>query len=130
MNENFINEKDDELYGEKNNNTIKYIIIGAIAAIIVLIIIFLLPKGTTISKTNMEKQMKEYSKQYFDKYMSINDNTNEYVVTLDMLENANKQGEKYDLKGLEKCKKQTTTSRIIVDSKTREIKKIEVELNC
>lgn len=130
MNDNFINEKDENLYGEKNNNTIKYIIIGAIAATVVLLIIFLYSKNTTISKTNLEKQMKESSKKYFEKYMSINDNTNEYVVTLDMLENANKQGEKYDLNGLEKCKKQTTLSKIIVDSKARKIKKIEVEVNC
>ena len=129
MNENYINEKDEELYVEKKSNTIKYILIGAFATIIVLLIIYLLPKGNIISKDTLEKQMKEYSKQYYDKYMSINDNTNEYVVTLDMLENANKQGEKYNLKELEKCKKQTTISKIIVNSKTREIKKIEVELN-
>lgn len=130
MNENFINENEEELYGEKNNNTIKYILIGPLAVIIVLLILFLFPKSTTISKTNIENMVKESSKNYFEKYMSINDNTNEYTVTLDMLENANKQGEKYNLKGLEKCKKQTTLSKIIVDSKTRETKKIEVKLNC
>ena len=130
MNENFINENEEELYGEKNNNTIKYILMGPLAVIIVLLILFLFPKSTTISKTNIENIVKESSKNYFEKYMSINDNTNEYTVTLDMLENANKQGEKYNLKGLEKCKKQTTLSKIIVDSKTRETKKIEVKLNC
>ena len=130
MNENFINENEEELYGEKNNNTIKYILMGPLAVIIVLLILFLFPKSTTISKTNIENMVKESSKNYFEKYMSINDNTNEYTVTLDMLENANKQGEKYNLKGLEKCKKQTTLSKIIVDSKTRETKKIEVKLNC
>lgn len=130
MNENFINENEEELYGEKNNNTIKYILMVPLAVIIVLLILFLFPKSTTISKTNIENMVKESSKNYFEKYMSINDNTNEYTVTLDMLENANKQGEKYNLKGLEKCKKQTTLSKIIVDSKTRETKKIEVKLNC
>ena len=130
MNENFINENEEELYGEKNNNTIKYILLVPLAVIIVLLILFLFPKSTTISKTNIENMVKESSKNYFEKYMSINDNTNEYTVTLDMLENANKQGEKYNLKGLEKCKKQTTLSKIIVDSKTRETKKIEVKLNC
>ena len=125
-------EEDKDLYENKddNKNIVKYILMGVILAVIVLLIIFLLPKGTTITKDSLEAQIKESSKQYFDKYMSINDNTNEYIVTLDMLENANKQGEKYNLKGLEKCKKQTTLSKIIVDSKTRETKKIEVELNC
>ena len=130
MNENFINENEEELYGEKNNNSIKYILMVPLAVIIVLLILFLFSKSTTISKTNIENIVKESSKNYFEKYMSINDNTNEYTVTLDMLENANKQGEKYNLKGLEKCKKQTTLSKIIVDSKTRETKKIEVKLNC
>ena len=129
--DNFLNQY-RELYenqNSKSNNT-RYILIGAFSAIIVLLIIIFYPKVTTVSKTNIEKQMKEYSKQYFDKYMSINDNTNEYIVTLDMLENANKQGEKYNINGLEKCKKQTTLSKIMVDSKTREVKKIEVEVNC
>ena len=113
-----------------NKKNIKYILIGGVAAIIVLLLIMLLPKLANISTNTLEKQMKKSSKEYFEKYMSINDNTSEYLITLDMLENANKQGEKYNLKGLEKCKKQATISKIIVDSKTREIKKIEVELNC
>ena len=126
MNEDFINEK-EELYGEKKGNNIKYIIIGIL---IILFVIFLLIRGNNFNKNSLEKQMKLSSKDYYEKYMSINDYTNEYIVTLDMLENANKQGEKYNLKKLEKCKKQTTISKIIVDSKTRDIKKIEVELNC
>lgn len=126
MNEDFINEK-EELYGEKKANNIKYIIIGIL---IILFVIFLLIRGNNFNKNSLEKQMKLSSKDYYEKYMSINDYTNEYIVTLDMLENANKQGEKYNLKKLEKCKKQTTISKIIVDSKTRDIKKIEVELNC
>ena len=126
MNEDFINEK-EELYGEKKDNNIKYIIIGIL---VILFVIFLLIKGNNFNKNSLEKQMKLSSKDYYEKYMSINDYTNEYIVTLDMLENANKQGEKYNLKKLENCKKQTTISKIIVDSKTRDIKKIEVELNC
>lgn len=129
MNEKFLNENDEELYEEKTNNYFKYILIGIIIAIILLLLLFLL-KNNRINERTLKEQMKEYSKQYFEKYMSINDNTNEYIVTLNMLENANKQGEKYNLKGLKKCKRQTTTSKIIVDSKTRETKKIEVELNC
>ena len=125
-NDSFIEEEKD-LDNKKN---IKYILIGGVAAIIVLLLIMLLPKLANISTNTLEKQMKKSSKEYFEKYMSINDNTSEYLITLDMLENANKQGEKYNLKGLEKCKKQATISKIIVDSKTREIKKIEVELNC
>ena len=126
MNEDFIDEK-EELYGEKKGNNIKYIIIGIL---IILFVIFLLIRGNNFNKNSLEKQMKLSSKDYYEKYMSINDYTNEYIVTLDMLENANKQGEKYNLKKLEKCKKQTTISKIIVDSRTRNIKKIEVELNC
>ena len=129
MNEKFLNENDEELYEEKNNNYFKYILIGITTVIILLLLLFLL-KNNRISRSSLKEQMKDYSKQYFEKYMSINDNTNEYIVTLDMLENANKQGETFNLKGLEKCKRQTTTSKIIVDSKAREIKKIEVEVNC
>ena len=127
----FINEENN-LYDNKNDkkNNIKNIIIGLIATIIVLLITFLLNKGKIITKDALETKMIEFSKNYYEKYMSINDNTNEYIVTLDMLENANKQGEKYDLKGLEKCKKQTTQSKIIIDFKSKKLKKIEVELNC
>lgn len=113
-----------------NNNFLKYIFISTLTIVIMLPIIMFLLKNSAFNKNSLEKQMKKYSRQYYDKYMSINDNTNEYVVTLDMLENANKQGEKYNLKELEKCKKQTTITKIIVDSKSKSIKKIEVELNC
>lgn len=132
FNEDTFLDENNDLYENHNNKKIskRYILIGVSAAILLLMIIFALPKTKIIKKNNIENQLKEYSTQYFNKYMSINDNTNEYIVTLDMLENANKQGEKYNLKGLEECKKQTTLSKIIVDSKTREIKKIEIEENC
>ena len=67
MNENFINENEEELYGEKNNNTIKYILMVPLAVIIVLLILFLFPKSTTISKTNIENMVKQSSKNYFEK---------------------------------------------------------------
>ena len=72
MNEKFLNENDEELYGEKNNNTFKYIFIGLTTVIILLLLLFL-SKGNKINKSSLEKQMKESSKQYFEKYMNIND---------------------------------------------------------
>lgn len=122
--------KEDNYSYEKQNNSKKYILIGALAAIGVLGIMLLLTVGNTMNKKTLENKMKQSSKEFFEKYMSVNENSYEYIVTIDMLENANKQGEKYDLKGLEKCKKQITLSRISIDIKTGKVKKIEVELNC
>ena len=107
MKENNLNEKEEYLFDKEKKNNNKYIMFGALAAIILIILLFILSTGT-INKKSLENKMKKSSKEYFEKYMSVNENSYEYIVTLEMLENANKQGEKYDLKGLEKCKKQTT----------------------
>lgn len=129
MKENNLNEKEEYLFDKEKKNNNKYIMFGALAAIILIILLFILSTGT-INKKSLENKMKKSSKEYFEKYMSVNENSYEYIVTLEMLENANKQGEKYDLKGLEKCKKQTTISKLSIDFKTGKTKKIEVELNC
>lgn len=144
MKEGKMNEKEEYLFDSgndkkqlkekkhtsENQNSKKNILIGALAAIGVLGIMLLLTAGNAMNKKTLENKMKQSSKEFFEKYMSVNENSYEYIVTIDMLENANKQGEKYDLKGLEKCKKQITLSRISIDIKTGKVKKIEVELNC
>lgn len=78
----------------------------------------------------LEKKMEVASKDYYEKYISTNDSTSAYIVTLNMLINANNNGENYDLKGLEKCKPQSTLAIITVNYKNGDPKKVEVELNC
>ena len=107
--------------------------IGLVIGIIIIIILIALSFiFMTNNKTDnkLADVMAEASSDYFKKYMSVNDSTSAYVVTLDMLENANNEGENYNLTGLENCKKQSTLARVTVDFKTGEPRKIEVELNC
>ena len=110
---------------EKSKNEI---IIGIIIVILLLAGYFLFIKNG--SDKTLENKLKKASTDYFEKYMSTNDTTSTYVVTLDMLKNANSQGENYDLKGLEKCKAQSTRSRITINYNDGKPKKVEVELNC
>lgn len=110
---------------EKSKNGI---IIGIIIVILLLAGYFLFIKNG--SDKTLENKLKKASTDYFEKYMSTNDTTSTYVVTLDMLKNANSQGENYDLKGLEKCKAQSTRSRITINYNDGKPKKVEVELNC
>ncbi len=78
----------------------------------------------------LENKIETASIDYFEKYMSTNDSASTYVVTLDMLINANNNGENYNLTGLEKCNKQSTLSRITINYNNGQPKKVEVELNC
>ena len=110
---------------EKSKNGI---IIGIIIVILLLAGYFLFIKNG--SDKTLENKLKKASTDYFEKYMSTNDTTSTYVVTLDMLKSANSQGEDYDLKGLEKCKAQSTRSRITINYNDGKPKKVEVELNC
>lgn len=128
IDEKLINNTSYEKGDNKKKITKPLIIITTVVILLLIGVLLFVNRGS--SPENLEKQMKEASEKYFEKYMSINDNVNEYIVTLNMLQNANKQGEKYELKHLNKCKKQTTLTKIFVDSKEKKIKKIEVELNC
>ena len=98
--------------------------------IIVIILLVSLYKDFNIGNKLLESQMSKASIDYYKKYMSVNDSENEYLVTLDMLRNANENGEKYNLSRLKKCKKQTTYSKIYIAHKSRKVKKIKIELNC
>ncbi|MBR3198543.1 MAG: hypothetical protein IKG27_00855 [Bacilli bacterium] len=110
---------------KKGNN----VIIIAVILIVALIGGFFFFAKSKTDKT-LEKKLDTASREYFTKYMSANDSTSIYVVTLDMLKSANNQGEKYDLKGLEKCQGQKTLARVTIDYNNGEPKKVEVELNC
>ena len=100
--------------------------------IILLIVVVLCGLGyylffSTKNEKVLKDKMIKASRDYFEKYMSVNDSTYSYVVTLSMLENAE---EKYDLKGLEKCNKNTTKAELIINYNTGKPKKVKVELNC
>lgn len=126
INEKYIKEKSSNK--NKKYNILKTIFYLIIIFIIIILLALFIKNNKDTKK--IESQMRKASEDYYEKYISINDNTNTYIVTLEMLETANKQGENYNLKGLEKCKKQTTQSKITVNFKNGKAKKIEVELNC
>lgn len=88
-----------------------------------------LNNGTTHMKDE-EKAMKEPAEDYFNKYISANDSTTTYDITLQMLEDANKNGENYNLKSLEKCNKTKTIARVTINFQNGKPKKTEIILNC
>ena len=108
-----------------------------VALIIVLIIVVVGAAGAYLflqnneSKNNeLENKMETASRDYFEKYVSANDSENVYKITLQDLEDANKEGEEYDLKGLEKCDKTKTFANITIDYQDGTAKKAQVELKC
>ena len=116
-----------------------FTLIEMLATIIILgilVTIVLLSANRLISSSNLEyyntseKMMILASKDYFEKYISANDSVNIYKVTLKDLEDANKNGEEYDLKGLEKCDKEKTFANISINYQNGTAKKAQVELKC
>lgn len=106
------------------------LIIGLIIVIAVAIGAFFVIKETESKNNELETKMDTASRDYFQKYVSANDSVNVYKITLEDLENANKEGEQYDLKGLEKCDKTKTFSNVTIDYKDGTAKKTQVELKC
>lgn len=108
-----------------------------VVLIIVLIIVVVGAAGTYLFLQNNEKHSKELenkmetaSRDYFEKYVSANDSVNVYKITLQDLEDANKEGEEYDLKGLEKCDKTKTFANVTINYQDGTAKKAQVELKC
>ena len=108
-----------------------------VVLIIVLVIVILAVVGAFLFFQNNETRNRELedkletaSRDYFEKYVSANDSASVYQVTLEDLEEANKNGEEYDLKGLEKCDKTKTFADITINYQNGKAKKTQVELKC
>ena len=108
-----------------------------VTLIIVLVIVILAIVGAFLFLQNneshnqkLEDKMATASRDYFEKYVSANDSASVYQVTLEDLEEANKNGEEYDLKGLEKCDKTKTFADITINYQNGKAKKTQVELKC
>lgn len=82
------------------------------------------------SNSHLKKLMEDASKDYFKNYISTNDSASTYEITLDMLNEVNKDGKTYNLKGLENCNKKKTVTRITINYNTGNPKKVETELSC
>ena len=109
----------------------KIVIIILLVIIIVTIVgVILFVQNNETKKHNLEKKMETASRDYFEKYVSANDSVNVYSVTLEDLEKANKNGEEYDLEGLEKCDKAKTLANITINYQNGKAKKAQVELKC
>ena len=107
-----------------------FVIIVLILIIGVAVAGFLYFEGTEKETNELEKKMDTASRDYFEKYVSANDSVNVYKITLQDLEDANKAGEEYDLKGLEKCDKTKTFANVTINYKDGTAKKTQVELKC
>ena len=106
-----------------------------IGAIIVIVILALVVGGVFFlyneeqGNKELEDTIKPLAEDYFDKYMSINESSNAYTVTLKDLKEANENGEDYDLSKLNKCSDETSVT-ITIDYRTGKVKKSEVKLDC
>lgn len=106
---------------------------GVIGLIIVILIVlgvlaFLIIDNN--NQKNMKKALKAPMLDYFDKYVSVNSTATSYKVTLKMLKEANKNGEKYNLKSLSKCDEDKTYATITIDFSTGKVMHTEYKLNC
>ena len=109
----------------------KILIIIVLAALILAgVFTFMFLMNNENQKHELKEKMEVASKDYFEKYISANDSVNIYKVTLKDLEDANKNGEEYDLKGLEKCDKEKTFANITINYQNGTAKKAQVELKC
>ncbi len=107
-------------------------LIGAIIVIAILVLVvggvfFLYNKEQ--NNKELENVIEPLAKDYFDKYMSANTGSNTYTVTLKDLEEANKNGENYDLSKFKNCR-DTSSVDVTIDYKTGKVKKTEVKLEC
>ena len=73
--------------------------------------------------------LKEYSKTYYEKYMSGIENMEEAEITLGMLKKANEYDSNFDLIKLEKCDEETTVILTINDEKEVIIYKFDLKCN-
>ncbi len=108
----------------------KAVIIFILVMAIIALAVFGYIKWYEDNNNNLEKAITEPAKDYFDKYMSANASASAYKVTLEMLQAANKTGESYDLKALDKCDAKKTAVTITIDYATGEISDTSVKLNC
>ena len=108
---------------------------GKIILVVIILVIIVVAVGGFIlfDKANTQKMSKEMETpalDYFDKYMSANTGASAYKVTLAMLKKANKNGENYDLKALEKCSDESTTATINIDYSNGKVTGTTVKLDC
>ena len=113
--------EDDNLYDVEVKKTFPKFLIYVVILLFLIIGLLFLYKNNKVNEKRLKKLMKDYSIDYFEKNMSINDISNEYIVTLRMLEDSND----YDLKNFKGCKKQSTFVMI-----KKNPYKVKVELNC
>ena len=106
------------------------IIIVLVALILAGVFTFMFFMNNENKNHELKEKMEVASKDYFEKYVSANDSVNIYKVTLKDLEDANKSGEEYDLKGFEKCDKEKTFANITINYQNGKAKNAQVELKC
>ncbi len=92
--------------------------------VLLIIVLFVVSGCNKIAK--YEKIMRDYGKDYYEKYMIKNDDIDEYIVSIEMLEAVNNDS-KYDLTKLDKCKKTSSISIVVSNG---EIKEYKFSLNC
>ncbi|MDD2180899.1 MAG: hypothetical protein PHW32_00860 [Bacilli bacterium] len=102
-----------------------------VAFLVTLISVFVLV-GCSFGGNKIEKYqevLEEYGRDYYSKYQKEIRFMTNLEVTIDMLKDANNPTENYDLEKLKKCKGNSKIM-IEVDEETREIKKVEFEMDC
>lgn len=94
---------------------------------IIILFLTLILTGCSNEKQYQEI-LKQYSKDYYEKYMIGNENIKEAEITLEMLKKANAYGSNFDLSKLDKCDNETTIILTINDKK--EVINYNFDLKC
>lgn len=113
--------------GKSNKGKIIFVVIILVIVLGAVVGFILFDKANT---EKMNKAMETPALDYFDKYMSANTGASAYKVTLGMLKKANKEGENYDLKVLDKCSDEKTTATINIDYSNGKVTGTTVKLDC
>lgn len=91
-------------------------------------LILIIPILILTGCTNKEKLFKEYSKNYYEKYMKMINSVESVTITLSDLKKVELEN-KYDLSKLKNCKN-TSKITLYIDKETKNIKNEEIEINC
>lgn len=91
-------------------------------------LILIIPLLILTGCTNKEKLFKEYSKNYYEKYMKMINSVESVTITLSDLKKVELEN-KYDLSKLKNCKN-TSKITLYIDKETKNIKNEEIEINC
>jgi len=125
--DNLVDESENQ--GKKKYNLLKNIIV-IIVLVLIVVICFGIYSWMKGNEEKLENAIKDPALDYFDKYMSVSTGAAAYKVNLEMLKQANENGENYYLDALKKCDDKKTEVIINIDYSNGKVTGTEIKLSC